>query len=642
MAKRRPYVMQFDIGTIKHLGLQMYSTLPPVIAELVSNAWDADAEVVDITIPTTAFTQGSEILVVDDGCGMNDSDIRKAYLVIGRDRRKDQGDKPTPTHKRRLMGRKGIGKLSAFGIAEEIEVETAKHGEIGHFRINYHDIEKAKNRRQIKMPPLPVSGRVRKGTRITLHGFKKYENRKVSIQDVRRRLARRFSILGPAYSFSVRVNGTEITPEERDLKRLLDKDAGGQPYLWTYDGVEIRPDTGWRVSGWIGALKRTDNSDDGVQRGITILARGKLVQDPFVFEATVGQQYALSYLVGELHAEFVDEKEDSISTTRNSLVWDTDANNALLEWGKKEVNTIARAWAEKRSRDNEEELKKNALYLKFVEESTGFEDSRVRKAAEKLIKSVIIANPVKGAKEQEPVIQYCIDFVQFDAFQELAMEIADAKDDVDPAVLVDLFRDWELIEAKEMMRVTKGRITTIEKLQHLIDKNALEVPTLHNFLKEFPWVLDPRWALIADERRYSQILRQQFPESKDTPEEDKRIDFLCVNESSHLIVVEIKRPKSKASVKQLEQIEEYVSFMRNYVAKTTDPALKAGRPVGYLLCGDLVDTWQVEGKRDNLQRAEIYVRRYRDLLGLVHNNHKEFLRKYDQLRALSRKRKLGG
>ena len=35
--------MKFDIGTIKHLGLQMYSTLPPVIGELVTNAWDANA-----------------------------------------------------------------------------------------------------------------------------------------------------------------------------------------------------------------------------------------------------------------------------------------------------------------------------------------------------------------------------------------------------------------------------------------------------------------------------------------------------------------------------------------------------------------------------------------------------------------------
>ena len=36
-AKKAPYRMRFDVGTIKHLGLQMYSTLPPVISELVAN-----------------------------------------------------------------------------------------------------------------------------------------------------------------------------------------------------------------------------------------------------------------------------------------------------------------------------------------------------------------------------------------------------------------------------------------------------------------------------------------------------------------------------------------------------------------------------------------------------------------------------
>lgn len=33
----------FDINTIDHLGVKLYSTIPPMIAELVSNAWDADA-----------------------------------------------------------------------------------------------------------------------------------------------------------------------------------------------------------------------------------------------------------------------------------------------------------------------------------------------------------------------------------------------------------------------------------------------------------------------------------------------------------------------------------------------------------------------------------------------------------------------
>lgn len=35
--------MTFDPKTIEHLGVKMYSTLPPALAELISNAYDADA-----------------------------------------------------------------------------------------------------------------------------------------------------------------------------------------------------------------------------------------------------------------------------------------------------------------------------------------------------------------------------------------------------------------------------------------------------------------------------------------------------------------------------------------------------------------------------------------------------------------------
>ena len=87
---------------------------------------------------------------------------------------------------------------------------------------------------------------------------------------------------------------------------MLDKDADGNPYVWEYTDVIVTDDEDWTVSGWIGALDRTTPSLDGIDRGIVLMARGKLVQEPFVFEAVVGQQYALSYLIGELHVEFVD------------------------------------------------------------------------------------------------------------------------------------------------------------------------------------------------------------------------------------------------------------------------------------------------------------------------------------------------
>lgn len=42
--------MKFDPNVISHLGVQMYSTLPPVISELISNAYDAEAENVKISL----------------------------------------------------------------------------------------------------------------------------------------------------------------------------------------------------------------------------------------------------------------------------------------------------------------------------------------------------------------------------------------------------------------------------------------------------------------------------------------------------------------------------------------------------------------------------------------------------------------
>lgn len=630
MAKK-PFEMLFDISTIKHLGLQMYSTLPPVIGELVANAWDADAELVEITVPTDPINPSkSEIVVSDDGTGMSDVDIRKAYMIVGRDRRKSDDDAPSPKHGRNVIGRKGIGKFSAFGIAGEIEVETVKDGDISRFIMNYDELEAAAEDRQFKMPPLAPTGTLKKGTRVTLRKIVKFRDRRISVQVLRRGLARRFAIIGPKNMFTVEVNGKAISPTERNLQRLLDKDADGKPYLWKFEDIEIEPDTGWTVSGWIGALSRTTELKDGIQRGIAIMARGKLVQEPFVFDAVVGQQFALSYLIGELHAEFVDAAEDTIGTTRNSLVWDTEVNTALKKWGQNAVNRIAREWADKRKADNDRELAANPLYTEFVREAERFGSTRVKKVADRLVREVIKNNPLADPKEQEPIIQMFLDYMEFDEFRDLAEEVAESGIQDIPKLL-ELFREWEVVEAKEMMRVTEGRIQTIQKLQELIKENALEVPILHNFLKEFPWVLDPRWTLVADEKRYSDLLRGEFPDDG-LPEGDRRIDFLCVSEGDVVVVVEIKRPQFRASDPALAQIQEYVNFMRDFVSNTTDPAFKARDVEGYLLCGDLVNTYNVKEGKKNLEKARIYVRRYSDLLRMVESSHKVFLKRYDQLR----------
>src|SRR5690625_276065 len=118
-------VLKFEPKTIEHLGVKMYSTLPAALAEIISNSYDADASEVEVKLHEKSGTPIS-IMVEDDGCGMSLGDIQDKFLSIGRNRREDEGDKPSPNYRRLPMGKKGLGKLALFGIAKQIVIDTIK------------------------------------------------------------------------------------------------------------------------------------------------------------------------------------------------------------------------------------------------------------------------------------------------------------------------------------------------------------------------------------------------------------------------------------------------------------------------------------------------------------------------------------
>ena len=218
------------------------------------------------------------------------------------------------------------------------------------------------------------------------------------------------------------------------------------------------------------------------------MARGKMVQEPFLFDSVVVQNYALAYVVGELHAEFVDKTEDTIATTMNTLVWDTESDAALKEWGQEQIRIIARQWSDKRKQDNLKRLSANPSYLKVIQASEGNKNTRGFKMADRPVRQVINQDPNKEPLDFEPVIESVLTFLEFNAFEQIAEEVINAGID-DISKLIQLFNEWQIVEAKDLARVTQGRIQTIEKLDDPIKTNALEVTTLHQFLKEFPWVI---------------------------------------------------------------------------------------------------------------------------------------------------------
>lgn len=112
-----PYVMTLDLNVLKHLGINLYSNVAAVLTETVANSWDADAEHVDIKIDV----KRGIIIIEDDGIGMSVADMNEKYLKVGYCRRNEKGQAVTKKG-RAVMGRKGLGKLSLFSIANIVEV----------------------------------------------------------------------------------------------------------------------------------------------------------------------------------------------------------------------------------------------------------------------------------------------------------------------------------------------------------------------------------------------------------------------------------------------------------------------------------------------------------------------------------------
>ena len=108
---------QIAFGAVKHFGRNLYTSNPPAIAELVANAWDAYATECQIN-----FKNGA-LLIFDNGIGMNNNEFEKRYAISGSEKNL-QIRKPNGMSTRPYMGRKGIGKFSAFSLGEKYILYT--------------------------------------------------------------------------------------------------------------------------------------------------------------------------------------------------------------------------------------------------------------------------------------------------------------------------------------------------------------------------------------------------------------------------------------------------------------------------------------------------------------------------------------
>jgi hypothetical protein len=495
-------VLRFGGSLVEQLGAQLYPRVTASVAELVSNAWDADARHVWITIPFDAdWNSDATIEVLDDGNGMTREQAARQYLVVGRNRRLEGGD--TSEKGRPLHGRKGIGKLAAFGTAGYLECVTVRDGETTAFGIDYDKLRAHKPTEDYPVEPVenieplanPRTGKpLPHGTRVRLTRLK--AKRKTGEESFRRSMARRFAL--DAAKMSVAINGEALTRYEVDVEVLFPRDAKPpRPEVsigrdgWAADSIpyptKAEPDARREVRWWIGFTPTPIPDED--MRGISVLARGKLAQRPFMFERALGTtgQLGQEYLVGEVAADWLDSgvvaDEDLIQSNRDQLQLDNEELEPFMKWGRE---LLTWALAQRNSVRREKKVGPGALGKQVeavLEAVPASSRERMRTLAGR-IADVTQADQAAVAQ----AVRAVVDATEAKATERLAADLALEGDPDDE-------NTWKLLdEARETVRAGS-------KMLHVARRDALgnfavaiaepPVGRLHHEIPSSPWIISP-------------------------------------------------------------------------------------------------------------------------------------------------------
>ena len=621
------YKMSLTLNVLNHLGINLYSNVPAVLSEVVANSWDADASEVNIEIKDGLIT------ITDDGDGMDENDINRKYLAVGYKKRDDI--KITKKYKRNVMGRKGIGKLSLFSIADTIEIHTVKAGNRCGFKMDGKEIErKIEQNKVTPYYPEPIKEsdikQSNNGTTIILTDLKKsIPNLKTYL---RKRLARRFSIIG-SDTFEVKINGEPIKITDRDyfhkMRYLWHFGEEGDKYIELckldkaefaerIDGtVEIEGGTQESVSGWIGTVKKsgdlTDKEGDENLNKIIIMVRGKLAQEDILEDFREGGLYT-KYLLGEIHADFLDQddKRDIATSNRQEIIKDDPRYLALRKWVNSALKIVEKKWLERQKKQGVIDARKILAIAKWLDKMRGDK----KRNAEALLGK--IGQLALDDNQRMELYKYSVL-----AFENLMhkdrLSVLENLTSENIEEVTRIFADLADLEASHYYQIVNDRLQVIETLDKMVEENVYE-KLIRDYLPEEFWLLDPSWERAKDSLYVEQKVTTAFDEINEELDDDERngrIDIRYKKMAGQHVIIELKRPSVKSdTLELLTQVSKYKTALQKQL-----DLIGAGDDTIEVVCivGKKLRQWTTNQReqresKDMLNSAGVRVVLYRALI----------------------------
>jgi len=186
-----------DKSHIITIGERLYAESIEFIREIVNNAYDADATLVEITVSE------DEIEIRDNGAGMGRVGLRQ-YFNIG-SQQKLYSPK-SPIYFRDRIGQFGIGKFASLSACERFEVLTKQGEFVGRVVFDKVEWEKTGTEWSLPLEILPANYGKQDGTTVMLTCL----NRRYDLNDIEARIIEGTPLKVP--NFGVRLNNHTVTP----------------------------------------------------------------------------------------------------------------------------------------------------------------------------------------------------------------------------------------------------------------------------------------------------------------------------------------------------------------------------------------------------------------------------------------------
>jgi hypothetical protein len=656
-----PYHLRISRLTVDKLGVKLYDKASAVVAELIANSYDADAEVVTVRVPLnvhlgttvggTVEDRGFEIEVEDDGHGMAPEEAINYYLRVGTDRRKRSTDGSRSRKKKRpVMGRKGIGKLAPFGICRRIEVWSAggaksKNGyAVTHFFMDFDKIVTDED----TSVPLEVGDEdrtwsPRSGTRIRLTNF--LAKRVPDEETFFRQLSVRFTFARPDFQIFVldtaKAGATprKVDPLDIPLHPGTKIDLASRPVI--ANNGDALP-----VKGWLAMAKEAYKNEE--MMGVRIYARGKIVGVTRDFNQPAGftGEFAMrSYLVGQVEADWLDldEGDDLIRTDRQDILWDSDYGQELRSWGAELIKEIARISRQPRR------VRVRDLFM----ERSDFKARAQRRFGDREVARVAVELAEKfggfaaeDELEDEDYLDGLSEFILsvaphqalIEAFHEFSNRATKGEATIDQ--LIDIFDKTQIAELASYAQIASERVRVIDELRLIIDDEPDE-NRFQALLAKAPWLINPSWTVITQNQSLKTFKHsfELFWKKKHgtgislaISYEDKRPDFTLVSIDGFLHIVEIKKAGHDFDDADLVRLLNYVEAFEEFFRTHEELAKNFHRGWRIDLVADGENVKQVANKRAFRQVKDgEHVARitWHDFLDRAKKVHEQFLEVHD-------------